>query len=107
MTGASALKPVVVCASCNNGWISTLEKSAHRLLTAMVLGHMTTLTKLEVAVVATWAVKTALVFELLSEGEPVGATAASAEDQAKLRELRCPLRKSNVWLSIHIGSRPV
>ena len=53
----------VVCANCNNGWMSDLETSAQPVVGGLVNGYQTALDAAQRAIVAAWAVKTAMVLE--------------------------------------------
>jgi hypothetical protein len=54
----------VVCARCNNGWMSDLEAACGPLLTdPMLYGASLTLTPAQQRAVALWAIKTAVVLE--------------------------------------------
>lgn len=52
-----------VCRTCNNHWMSDLETSTKPLLIRMMQGERTVLTPLQSSLVATWMVKTAMVFD--------------------------------------------
>jgi uncharacterized protein YndB with AHSA1/START domain len=104
---ASAIKPIVVCASCNNGWMSVLEKSASRLITPMIFGQSIALEVADLGVVAAWAMKTALIFEFVGEDGSQDDTTASAHDRSLFRQSRRPLTTSRVWMARYCGSRPM
>ena len=55
-----------VCGTCNSGWMSSLEATARPLLTRMIGGDVLVLDETQQRLVATWAVKTALMFDLMS-----------------------------------------
>lgn len=50
-----------VCATCNNGWMSTLEAKAQRAITSMLRGHRRTYFDGGQTTIASWLMKTALV----------------------------------------------
>jgi hypothetical protein len=75
-----------VCEACNCGWMSVLENQAKQVLTPMIGGESTRLDQADQLLVATWAVKTAMVLEFIN-GETVAAT---REDRHWLRERRSP-----------------
>ncbi|MGH2922380.1 MAG: hypothetical protein ACRDKU_09965, partial [Gaiellaceae bacterium] len=54
-----------VCESCNNGWMSELEKAAQPVLLPLIEGKSKKLVPVEQEVVAVWAIKTALMCEFL------------------------------------------
>ena len=51
----------MVCHDCNTGWMSFLEGRAKPVLEPMMLGHEKSLDTSEQFLIATWAVKTAIV----------------------------------------------
>ncbi|HET6999210.1 MAG TPA: hypothetical protein VFI03_11525 [Solirubrobacterales bacterium] len=55
-----------VCASCNNGWLASLESRAKPLLTRPIQGDPTTLHFMDVHTIATWAYKTCIMADLAS-----------------------------------------
>ena len=55
-----------VCASCNNGWMGSLEETAQRVLTPLILGETGVIALEDQPVIAMWVQKTALVSLLLS-----------------------------------------
>ena len=59
----------VVCRSCNNGWMSTLESDAKPSLGRMIANGKTRLNVRQQLIVARWAIKTAMVAESAQYGE--------------------------------------
>ncbi|HXQ58445.1 MAG TPA: hypothetical protein VN799_00055 [Acidimicrobiales bacterium] len=59
----AGLRTKIVCHACNTGWMSKLEARAEPVLTPMVSGEPVTLDRDQQVLVATWATKTAMVFE--------------------------------------------
>ncbi len=57
------LRLKAVCHVCNQGWMSDLETRAEPILTPMINAVPTTLDRASQQLVATWAVKTAMVLE--------------------------------------------
>ena len=53
-----------VCAACNSGWMSHLERTVGPWLTPAVLGEQIALATPQQRIVAFWATKTALLYEL-------------------------------------------
>jgi hypothetical protein len=66
-----------ICGSCNNRWLSVLEKDVQRILSPMILGPQPgeplrlPLTANEQELLATWAVKTALMIDFCGKNAPV------------------------------------
>jgi len=52
-----------VCQNCNNGWMSRLEGAVKPLLTPLIFGNKSLLSPEDQTLLATWAVKTSMVFE--------------------------------------------
>jgi hypothetical protein len=52
------------CGGCNTGWMSDLENEARPLLLPLIRGERATLDNAQRIVVATWCLKTAMVFDL-------------------------------------------
>ncbi|MFE5562888.1 hypothetical protein [Streptomyces sp. NPDC056544] len=50
-----------VCGDCNNGWMNDLENRAERTLVPLLRGERAVVTSADAEVLATWAVKTAMV----------------------------------------------
>jgi hypothetical protein len=101
-----------ICGDCNNGHLSRLEKAAQPLLQPMMLSAQApTLDPAGQAVLATWAVKTVLLFELpvrqkYPTSRPIDGYAASAQEVAWLRAKGDPPRgRSSGWVG-GTASRP-
>jgi hypothetical protein len=60
----NAIEVRVVCGACNMGWMSALEVDAAPRLTALINGEMAPLSGRNLTVLAAWATKTAMMFEL-------------------------------------------
>jgi hypothetical protein len=92
-----------VCTRCNNRWLSVLEKDAQRILAPMIHRPDTvTLTTEDQRLLATWAVKTAMMLDLAS-AEPV----IPAGFYHAFRQARAPLPGNWVWLGAYLGKRHV
>lgn len=63
-TDSPQLVASAVCNGCNTGWMSDLEVQTKPILSRLIMGQRATLTVDEQEVLATWAVKTALTFQL-------------------------------------------
>ena len=79
----------LVCASCNNGWMSDLETRVQPVLSTMIAGHPTTLAPAAQLDLAAWTAMKAFVVEFaLAIGGDIVATAA---DRRGLMDARHPL----------------
>jgi hypothetical protein len=58
-----AIKVRFVCTACNNGWMATLENRAKSILMPPIFGRSQALDVSAQGAIATWAIKTAMVFE--------------------------------------------
>jgi hypothetical protein len=65
---AAGLTARVVCDGCNRGWMADLEQQALRLLKPILLGAPTALDVKQQLLAAQWAVKTAMVGEVIQYG---------------------------------------
>ena len=98
---ASAIKPAVVCQPCNNEWMKRLEDAVIHILKPMMRGEEIVLDERSLKAIATWAMKTALVFELVRRH---GDTTASALDRAWFKEHRVPLPGARIWAARYVGN---
>lgn len=89
---------VPVCEKCNNRWLSVLENDVQSVLRPLIRGEERTLTPGEQRLLATWAVKTALMLDLAS-----GAPIIPAGFYYELRQLRTALPSQAVWLAAYLG----
>lgn len=99
--GASVEKPAIVCARCNNGWMAKLERAVQPILGPMVLGQPVDLDAAALCTLATWATKTALVFELVQRD---GSTTASTADRKWFSKNRQPFMGSRIWIARYVGT---
>jgi hypothetical protein len=53
-------RPKIVCARCNNGWMSRLEQRAQPIVAPLIRGEASTLDAAAQALTALWVVKTAM-----------------------------------------------
>lgn len=96
-----------VCASCNNGWMGSLEGTAQRVLTPLILGETGRIALEDQPVTAMWMQKTALVSMLLSSakaredgyGLPASEFALLHQRRAALQ----PLPNSIFWAGRYKG----
>ncbi len=93
-----------ICGNCNTVWLSRLERAVRPFLAPMaVSAKPTTLDAKRQALIATWAVKTVLLFEMAIRrmyptGRPIQGYRASPQELAWLRANREPPPRSLVWL---------
>jgi hypothetical protein len=85
-----------ICVTCNNRWLGVLEKDVQPVLAPLIRGEERTLSPGEQQLLATWAVKTTLMLDLLS-GKPLIPTAFYYD----LRLRRCPHEGQLVWLGAY------
>jgi hypothetical protein len=66
---ALAIKAEVVCGSCNNGWMSALERKASPILKRMMFtpGKTVAVNATQQATLSLWAYKTALMLDFINE----------------------------------------
>lgn len=86
--------PVVCAERCNGGWMSRLERAVKPWLGPMIQGHATTLDAEKCRLLALWAEKTAMVWEV-THTDSVTATQA---DREYLREKQLPTPFTEVWI---------
>lgn len=96
------MKPTVVCPSCNNDWMSGLERAVQPVLGPMILGQPMVLDSDAIEALAIWATKTALVFELLQQ---VTDMTASSADRKWFKDHRQPLPSVRIWVARYVGTR--
>jgi hypothetical protein len=89
-----------ICRTCNNRWLSVLENDAKPLLSKMLRGQEQRLFHNEQTLLATWALKTAMMLDLAS-GQPVIPTGFFHS----LRQRREPFPSSFVWIAGYSGSQ--
>jgi hypothetical protein len=93
-----------ICGNCNNVWLSRLERAIRPFLAPMaVSAQPAALDARRQALIATWAVKTVLLFEMAirqmnAAGRPIQGYRASAQELAWLRARSEPPPRSLVWL---------
>ena len=67
---ASMAKFCVVCASCNNNWMSVIENRNKARLTGLILGRARKIDTPELEEMALWFTLKALMFDLVTEADP-------------------------------------
>jgi len=98
----------LVCASCNNGWLSSLERSARPVLTPLIRGDPHRLPAGAQALIAKWTCKTTLVSLLVTSAQDRGGDGVPPTEYTTLYEQReCmePLPFSQYWIGSHHGDR--
>jgi hypothetical protein len=87
----------VVCAACNNGWMSRLEMAAAPLLTPMITGSSSIqLSARNAVTVAAWTIKTAMAIQVGHPARPAQAIPL-AHFQSVFRE-NVPPTTSQIWI---------
>jgi hypothetical protein len=71
-----------VCRACNNGWMSQLETRSQHLLQPLLTGERCELGQADQAILARWALKTAMVLEAL-DGVPQRAYTGVQREQLR------------------------
>ena len=98
-----------VCASCNNGWMSHLEKVAARVLSPLILGDSGIVPAEDRALITLWAQKTALVAMLLSSddqrGEGYGLSPTVYSSLFEKQAQKQPLDASQFWIGRYEGPK--
>ena len=98
-----------VCASCNNGWMSSLEAAAARALPPLILDGRGAIEPNDVPLIAAWVQKTALVSMLVSSQEQraagYGLPAAEYHALFAARESAGPLPDTMAWIGRYDGER--
>jgi hypothetical protein len=91
---------VPVCTFCNHRWLSVLENDVRPVLGPLIYGQERTLDPDKQRLLATWAVKMALMLDLL--GRRLFIPTGFYYD---FRLRRCPLPSQVVWLGAYCGSK--
>jgi hypothetical protein len=92
-----------VCAECNNGWMNRLERTARPLLRRLIRGDRDILLPPAQKVIATWAVKTALMCEFI---EPRTREAPLHHFETIYGDA-APPASSQVWLAAYNGPKEI
>lgn len=91
-----------VCVPCNTGWMEELEEWAKQWLSKPIIGEPRTLRYWRQVCAACWAVKTALVWELVEEEHRT----VPLEVLRIFHQLQRPGGRQQVWLGHYEGSQP-
>jgi hypothetical protein len=92
----------VVCAGCNNGWMSKLESEAATVLTPLFEGRSGRLTEEGLTILSQWAFKTAFVIDAASL--EAGGPRTPEADRHSFRETSRPPEMGAVWLTTWPGT---
>lgn len=96
----------LVCAACNNGWLSALEADAKPVLTPLIHGESRRLPDNGRALIAAWTCKTALVSLLASaEKDMPGVPPSEYTALYEQRDRMEPLPYSHYWIGSYTGRR--
>ena len=99
----------MVCAKCNNGWLSELEGAAKPIIAPLIRGEARCLPYEDQALIAAWTCKTALVSLLMSSDEArAGGYGVPPPEYTALyaqRDRMEPLPFSQYWIGSHTGDR--
>lgn len=90
-----------VCGACNNGWMSSLEAAAQPILTPLILRQPAELDAAAQKTLATWATKTAMVYQLTTKHEAIRPHQFRA-----LRDHLRPPAGVQVWLGCRTADEP-
>lgn len=85
-----------LCAKCNNGWMSRLEREAKPIITSLLDDRLEAVGFNVQTTLATWAVKTAMVLEAFDPSRPWFYTDAEREHMRQTRDI--PPR-TEVWVA--------
>lgn len=89
-----------ICEDCNNRWLSVLENDVSSILSPMLTGSEVRIHADQQLLLATWAVKTALMFEL-ANGSPIVPEGFFHD----LRLRHAPHPNQWVWLGLYGGQQ--
>lgn len=91
-----------VCVACNTGWMEEMEEWAKRWLTHPIEGRERTLRRWRQVLTASWAVKTALVWESV-EPKHRSMPPRVAHD---FHVMQRPGTRQSVWIGRYAGKQP-
>jgi hypothetical protein len=90
------------CRLCNTRWLSVLEQDVQRILEPMMLGEECILSREQQRLLATWAAKTVLMFDIATGDEAVIPMGYYRE----FANLRSPLPSTQIWIGAYLGDAP-
>jgi hypothetical protein len=91
----------VVCKTCNNGWMSTLESQAKPYLDPMLHGHGRALHATGIRTLAAWALKTSMMVEHMDGAK---RRVIPSEEYAHLFENGEPSERVRIWMAAYTGT---
>jgi hypothetical protein len=91
-----------VCEPCNTGWMQELEATCETLLSHFIQGHERRIRYWRQVLTATWALKTALVWDAVSPDDRTVAVRAFRV----LRAAQRPTAQQQVWIGRYRGDDP-
>jgi len=97
-------KVKVVCAACNNGWMSALQNNAKPHLIPMFQGFRSMLDAAAQTQIAAWIAMATTTAEYLTHG--AGQPSISESDRAHLMKEHEPSSSWRIWIGRHRGAWP-
>lgn len=91
-----------ICEGCNNRWLATLEQDAQPVIAPLLALQASVLGRAEQALIAAWAVKTALMFDLSSGSEAIIPLGFYRDFALK----RVPSESMRVYIAGYAGPAP-
>ncbi len=91
-----------VCEPCNTGWMQELEATCETLLGHFIQGHERRIRYWRQVLTATWALKTALVWDAVSPDDRT----VSLRVFRVLRGAQRPTAQQQVWIGMYRGDDP-
>lgn len=98
-----AMTVKAVCAACNNGWMSELERRAQEFLFPLLHGRGREIHRGGQRTLAAWALKTVLMFE---QTQGAHRRAFPTEEHAHLLAHGEPSQRIRVWMATYAGTMP-
>ena len=86
----------VVCADCNNGWMSQIEEDAKQILTALIVGEPIVLGAKEQRILIKWAILKSIIGEYIAKIED---RAIRATERHRFFEQQWPTAEWKVWIA--------
>jgi len=92
----------IVCASCNNGWLSRLEQKSMKLLSNMIRGGYRQLEAADQELLSFWCVKTGLILDRVSSPPTI-----PPRHGLLIFSKRRPVDHCHIWLTSCKETKPV